>query len=100
MNYKFKPKYNQVVIKPLEESEQIQGNIIIPNAGNEGAHLATVIAIGPGGMTHSGIRIPTEAEIGEIVLYPGFGGQKINLNNQEYYIFKDTDLLSGVEEQN
>lgn len=96
---KFKPLYNNVVIKPIDSEEQQHGNIVVPDMGKEKASQATVVAIGPGWTTLNGVRIMSDLKIGDTVFYSAMGGQRINYQGEEYFVFKDTDLLTIIEEE-
>lgn len=91
------PLYNNVIVEKQEIEENYHGNIIVPDLGKEKATLATVIAVGPGWTTLSGTRIMSDIRVGDKVYYPGFGGQKIDVEGKEYMVFKDTDLLTIVD---
>jgi chaperonin GroES len=92
------PKHNHVVIKQKDETESMYGNIIIPDAGKEKPLLGTVIAVGPGVINMNGILIPNTTTVGEVVAFPSFGGQRINIKGEEYIICKDQDILATIEE--
>jgi len=88
------PLYNNVVIKPLEAEEQMSGNIFVPDMEQNKAKMATVVAIGPGWTTLAGERIMSDLQEGDIVFYSIMGGQRISVEGVDYYVFKDTDLLT------
>jgi len=92
-----KSLHNHVVIKELEESEQMYGNIIVSDAGKEKAMIGEVIASGPGIISMNGVLIPNTIKVGDIVAFPVFGGQRITINNEEYLIYKEQDIFVTLE---
>ncbi len=93
-----KPLHNHVVIKQQDETETMYGNIIVPDAGKEKPLMGEVIAVGPGYYTITGDFIETEVEVGETVVFPSFGGQRITVKGEEYIVMKEQDLLAIIEE--
>ena len=97
---KINPKHNHVVIKQQDETEVMYGNIIISDMGKEKPLMGEVIAIGPGirnGLT--GEIIPMETKIGETVVIPSFGGQRVTIKGEEYLVYKDVDIMAALEEE-
>lgn len=91
------PLHNNVVIKQLEEEEEKYGSIVVPDLGKETGKKGTVIDVGPGSYTMMGTFIPSSVQKGDIVCYPTFGGQKIVIDKEEYFVFKEQDLLVILE---
>lgn len=92
-----KPLHNNVVVQQLPEEEQRYGNIIISDQTKEGERKGKVICVGPGSWTMTGAFIPMTVKEGDLVSYPTFGGQKLTIDNEEYFIFKEQDLLAIIE---
>jgi len=95
---KITPKHNNVLIKQIEESEKMYGSIIVPDTGKEKPLMGEVIAVGPGIRTITGVWVDNETKVGEIVAFPAFGGQKMTVKGEEFFIYKDTDILAQIEE--
>ncbi len=91
--------HNNVVVKQLEEEEEKYGSIVVPDLGKEAGKKGTVIDVGPGSYTLSGGFIPTVVQKGDIVCYPTFGGQKIVIDREEYFVFKEQDILIILENE-
>lgn len=91
------PIYDKVVIKPKEEGESLYGNIIIPDLGKEKPEMGEVIAVGEGAYTFNGTLLPTKVKPGQIVLVPKFGAQTLSVNNEDYIICKESDILAIYE---
>lgn len=93
-----KPMNDRVVVRPVEEDEQLYGNIIVPDMGKERPEMGEVIAVGPGRTTEFGTKIEVNAQVGDIVLIPRIGSIRVEFDSNEYYIVPDKEILAIVEE--
>ncbi|KAJ7210671.1 hsp10-like protein [Mycena haematopus] len=59
---------------------------------------ATVIAVGPGAPNKDGVVVPTTVKAGDRVLLPGWGGNAIKVGEDEYFLFKDSEILAKIQE--
>ena len=96
---KIKPLHNHIVIKQQDETETMYGNIVVPDMGKEKPLMGEVVAVGPGTYTITGDFIETQVEVGEIVVFPAFGGTKMNIGDDEYVVMKENDLLAILEKE-
>jgi len=92
------PQNDRVLIKPIEEDEQMYGNIVIPDMGKERPEMGEVIAVGPGRQSEFGQYIRVNAKVGDIVLVPKIGTIRIEFEGTEYYITQDREILATVKE--
>ena len=92
------PFNDRVIIKPIEEDEQMYGNIVIPDLGKERPEMGEVIAIGPGRVSEFGSKIEVNAKVGDIVLVPKIGTLRIDFEGDEYYITQDREILATIKE--
>jgi chaperonin GroES len=95
---KLYPCNDRVVVKPIEEDEQLYGNIIVPDMGKEKPEMGRVVSTGMGRMSEFGKHIPVKAKVGTIVLVPKIGSIRVELEGEEYYIVQDREILAVVEE--
>ena len=93
------PLGDKIVISPQEEGEQMYGNIIVPNAGQEKPETGTVLAVGPGRISTDGTLIPNKLEIGVIVMVPKFGAQVVVVGNETYIIASENDVLGIIKQK-
>lgn len=93
------PQNDRVLIKPIEEDEQMYGNIVIPDMGKERPEMGQVLAIGPGRQSEFGHYIRVNAKVGDIVLVPKIGTIRIEFEGEEYYITQDKEILATVKEK-
>ncbi|MGN0192505.1 MAG: co-chaperone GroES [Candidatus Gastranaerophilaceae bacterium] len=92
-----RPLFDKIVIKVIEEAEQTQGGIFIPDSAKEKPQKGEVVAVGPGKTLDSGEREPLDVKVGEIVLYAKYAGNDIKIDNTEYKILSVRDVLGVLE---
>ena len=93
------PLGDKIVILPQEEGEQMYGNIVIPDAGQERPEMGTVLAVGPGRISTDGTLIPYKLEVGVTVMVPKFGAQKVELENETYIMAGESDVLGIIKQK-
>ena len=91
------PLGDKVVILPQEEGEQMYGNIIVPDAGQENPEIGKVLAVGVGRVSANGALIENTLEIGDTVMVPKFGAQKVEIKNEMYIIAGESDILGIIK---
>ena len=91
------PLGDKIVILPQEEGEQMYGNIIVPDAGQEKPEMGTVLAVGPGRISTDGTLIPNRIEVGVTVMVPKFGAQVVTIENETYIIASENDVLGIIK---
>jgi chaperonin GroES len=89
------PLADRVVIRPLEETEQMRGGLYIPDTAKEKPQQGEVVAVGPGRI-EKGERVPMELAIGQKVLYGKYSGTEVTIDDQQYLIVKESDVLAVV----
>jgi chaperonin GroES len=93
-----KPISDHIVIEPLKAEEKTKGGILLPQSGErEKQEQGKVIAVGPGKATASGKIIPMEVKVGDIVLFTKYGPHEIKIDNKEYLIASQNDILAVIE---
>jgi len=90
------PLGDRVVLKQLEAEETTKSGIVLPGQNKEKPQQAEVIAVGPGGMV-DGKEIKMEVEVGQQVIYSKYAGTDVKLDDQEYIIVKQSDILAVVK---
>jgi chaperonin GroES len=97
---KLNAKFDAVIVKPIETEETMYGSIVVPDAGKDRNEQGEVVAVGPGKHTVTGEFIPTETQVGEIVVLPTMGFTKLQFEGDEYYIGSEQQLLATITEDN
>jgi chaperonin GroES len=93
---KVKPLADRVVVKPLEEAEQMRGGLYIPDTAKEKPSQGEVVAIGPGKVSDDGTRLEMDVSVGDKVLYGKYSGTDVTLEGEEYLILRESDILAIV----
>jgi chaperonin GroES len=92
-----RPLADRIVVKPLEETEQMRGGLYIPDTAKEKPQQGEVIAIGPGKMTEEGKRIALEVSTGDRVLYGKYSGTEVTVGEEQYLILRESDVLAVIK---
>lgn len=90
------PLGDRVVLKQLEAEETTKSGIVLPGQNKEKPQQAEVIAVGPGGMV-DGKEIKMEVEVGQQVIYSKYAGTDVKLDDEEYIIVRQNDILAIVK---
>jgi len=93
---KIQPLGDRVIVKPLEAKEVRKGGIIIPETAKEKPQEGEIVAAGKGKTTEDGKLIPMELKTGDKVLYGKYSGTEIKINDEEYLIMNESDVLGIV----
>lgn len=91
---KIKPLNGYIILKPVETSEELVGNIIIPDLGKERPETGEVVEVSTTYNYHSDMEIQSKLNVGDIVLIPKMGTQKLSFGGEDYYITKETEILA------
>ena len=94
---KIKPLGERVVIKMLEAEETTKSGIVLPGTAKEKPQVAEIVAVGPGGMVE-GKEVKMEVKVGDRVLISKYAGTEVKLDDVEYTILKQSDILAIVDE--
>ncbi len=93
---KLKPLADRVVLKQIEAEEKTKGGIILTSAAQEKPEIYEVIVVGPGGLV-DGKEVKMEVKAGEKVISGKFSGTRVKLDEEEYTIVRQSDILAVVE---
>ena len=94
------PLGDKIVILPQEEGEQMYGNIIVPDGGQDKPEIGTVRAVGEGRVTNEGAIIQNQLKVGQNVIVPKFGAQVVVIENNTYIIASENDILGIIKNKN
>lgn len=90
-----KPLFDKVIVKQIEKKESV-GGIILPSAAQEKQEIATVVAVGEGGVI-DGKEVKMVVKAGDKVLYSKYAGSQFKIDGEEVTIIKQSDILAIVE---
>ncbi len=89
----FRPLGDRVLVQRVEEAEQIRGGIVIPDTAKEKPQEGVVIAVGTGKVLDSGLKVAMSVKAGDKVLFGKYSGSEIKLNDEEYLIMSEGEIL-------
>ena len=90
---KLRPLHDRVLVKRVEEEEVRRGGIIIPDSAKEKPQEGKVMAVGTGKVTEDGKRLPLDVKAGDRILFGKYSGSEVKIDDQEYLIMKEEDVL-------
>ena len=93
---KVKPLADRVVVKPLEDAEQMRGGLYIPDTAKEKPQQGEIVAVGQGKVSEDGKRIEMELKVGDKVLYGKYSGTEVTLEDSQYLILREADVLAVI----
>ncbi len=92
---KVNPLADRVVVRPMEDAESMRGGLYIPDTAKEKPQVGEIIAAGPG-RYEKDKRVPMEVKVGDKVLYGKYSGTEVTLDNEQYLILRESDVLAIV----
>ena len=92
-----KPLYDRVLAKRIEEEEQVQGGIIIPDSAKEKPQEAEIIAVGKGKRLEDGSVVALDVQAGDKVLIGKYSGTDISVGEEDLIILREDEILGVLE---
>jgi chaperonin GroES len=93
----FRPLHDRILVKRVEEKETVKGGIIIPDTAKEKPQEGEVVAVGHGKKTDKGEVIALDVKAGERILFGKYSGTEIKIDDQEYLILREDEVLGVLE---
>ncbi len=94
---KVKPLHDRILVERLQEEEKTKGGLFIPDSAKEKPMQGKIVASGNGRITEDGKKIPMDVKVGDIVLFAKYSGNDVKIDDKEYLIMKEDDILAVVE---
>jgi chaperonin GroES len=88
-----RPLHDRIIVKRLDEQEQMRGGIIIPDTAKEKPQQGEVIAAGEGKFRDDGTRQPLDVKAGDRVLFGKYSGSEVKIDDEEYLIMREDEIL-------
>ena len=92
-----KPLHDRVIVRRIEEGEQMRGGIIIPDSAKEKPQEGEIIAVGEGKYREDGTRQTLDVKAGDRVLFGKYSGSEIKLDGEEFLIMREDEILGIIE---
>ena len=97
MAIQLRPLHDRVLVKRVEEKEQIRGGIIIPDTAKEKPQEGEVVAVGQGKALDNGTKLEMALKVGDRILFGKYSGSEIKLDGEEFLIMREDDVLGVIE---
>ena len=94
-----RPLHDRVLLKRMEEKEVVKGGIIIPDTAKEKPMEGEVISVGPGKLMEDGKRSPLDVKAGDRVLFGKYAGTEIKIDDEEFVIMREEEILAVLTKQ-
>ncbi len=94
---KIRPLHDRILVKRVEEQEVRRGGIIIPDTAKEKPQEGKVVAVGDGKMLENGKRVALDVKAGDRVLFVKYAGSEVKIEEEEYLILREEDILGILE---
>lgn len=95
---KLRPLGNRVLLRRLDQKENLKGGIIIPDSAKKKQESAEVIAVGAGKKDKNGQLIAMPVKAGDIVMMDKYSGQEVKLDDEEYVIVRADDIIAVIQQ--
>ena len=94
---KIRPLYDRIVVKRLEDKEQMQGGLYIPDSAKEKPQEGEVAAVGKGKRLEDGKLVPLDVQVGDRILFGKYSGSDIKIDGEEYLIMREDEVLGILD---
>jgi chaperonin GroES len=96
-NVPLRPLGDRVVVKALAREAVTKSGIVLPDTAKEKPQEGEILAVGPGKLQDNGKRTTPEVEVGQKVLFAKYAGTEVKVNDEEYLILRESDIMGIVE---
>jgi chaperonin GroES len=96
-NTKIRPLQDRIIVKRLDSEEKTASGLYIPDSAKDKPQQGKVIAVGKGKVKEDGSVLPVEVKKGDKILFGKYAGTEIKVDNEEYLIMREEDVLGVVE---
>ena len=94
-NVKVSPLADRVVVKALDDGEQMCGGLYIPDTAKEKPQQGAIVAVGPGRFEKDK-RVPMDVKVGDKVLYGKYSGNEVTIDGEQLLIIRESDVLAVI----
>ena len=94
---KIRPLYDRIVVKRIEEKEQMHGGLYIPDTAKEKPQEGEVVSVGKGKRLEDGKVVALDVQVGDRILFGKYSGSDIKLDGEEYLIMREDEVLGILD---
>ncbi|KAK4130665.1 chaperonin Cpn10 [Trichocladium antarcticum] len=92
------PLLDRVLVQRVKAEAKTASGIFLPESSVKELNEAKVLAVGPGGLNKDGQRVPMGVAAGDKVLIPQYGGSPVKVGEEEFHLFRDSEILAKINE--
>ncbi|KAI8082128.1 chaperonin GroS [Thamnidium elegans] len=92
------PLLDRVLVQRIKPQQKTAAGIYIPEKAQEALNEGVIVAVGKGALTKEGKHIPLQVAVGDKILLPPYGGTPVKVLQEEYLLFRDSEILAKVVE--
>jgi len=92
------PLFDRVLVEKAEAVSKTKGGLYIPEKAQGKVVTGHIVAAGPGGRNERGETVPLSVQVGDSVLLPEYGGTKVEVDEKEYFLYREHDILAKLQE--
>ncbi|KAK4244896.1 chaperonin 10-like protein [Corynascus novoguineensis] len=92
------PLLDRVLVQRVKAEAKTASGIFLPESSVKELNEAKVLAVGPGALDKDGKRLPMGVAAGDKVLIPQYGGSPVKVGEEEYHLFRDSEILAKIKE--
>src|SRR5690348_8830316 len=96
---KIRPLYDRLVVKRVEDKEQMHGGLYIPDTAKEKPQEGEVVSVGKGKRMEDGKLVPLDVQVGDRILFGKYSGSDIKLDGEEYLIMREDEVLGILDKK-
>ena len=92
-----RPLQDRIIVKRVEEETKTAGGLFIPETAKEKPQRGEIVAVGNGKKTEDGKVLPLDVKVGDVVLFGKYAGTEIKVDNEDFLMMREDDILAVVE---
>jgi chaperonin GroES len=92
-----RPLQDRIIVKRVEEESKTAGGLFIPETAKEKPQRGKIVAVGNGKKTEDGKVLPLDVKVGDLVLFGKYAGTEIKVDNDDFVMMREDDILAVVE---
>lgn len=93
---KIKPLHDRVLVKRIDDEEEVRGGIVIPDTAKEKPQEGEVVAVGEGKILDNGTKVKMSVKAGDRVLFGKYSGSEVKLGDEEFLVMREDDILGVI----
>mmetsp|Transcript_57971 Transcript_57971/g.156363 ORF Transcript_57971/g.156363 Transcript_57971/m.156363 type:complete len:103 (-) Transcript_57971:78-386(-) len=96
---RFVPLADRILVQKLKADVKSAGGILLPDSAKQEINQGKVLAVGPGRRSPKGEILPMGTKVGDTVIIPRYGGTEVKLEEDEYFIYRDEDIVGVISDE-